>query len=784
MVAILTIALGIGATTAIFSFVNAWLVHPVTFPQQDRLTVLFGSDKKTGQQSSVAPADWIDWKKANVFADLAAATFANYNLTGVDEPLKLAGYQVSANFFHTLGVTPALGREFTEAETTPGNDRVVILSHELWRDRFSSDPAIVGRVIQLDGAASSVVGVMPEHFQYIPMGLAQMFTPLALTPEQRVSRDTRFLRPVARLKDGISVASAGAAITGIQASLAQAYPATNSNRGAIVKTLAEEIERQSGNSALSVCFVIVWFVLLMACANVANLVMSRATGRRKEIAVRMAMGAGRARLIRQLLMETVTLFLAGAAGGMLIAKWGVNYLLSAIPARSMPYLPNYGKVDIDWQTLAFAAGAALLTGLIFGLAPALEGSKVDLNTALKDSGGRGGASAGASHFRRLLVAGEMALAVIVVVCGALLVNSFARMERVDPGFDPRRVLVAEMELPPKYKTPESIEHFVDSVTERAKAIGGVERSAVAMFTPFSEGGNVTKLTIEGHPAFPVGQEPLPRRNFVTPGYLETMNIPVIAGRTISRSDSADALPVVVINETIAKRYFPKENPLSQKIRLGAKPAPFTIVGIVKDVHYYDLAGPPEDQVYVAFAQTPSHSVSLIARASGDTTAIAQSMRAVVHAVDPNQPVSRIVTIETHMDEVMAGQRILTQIIGFFGLLALFLAAIGIYGVMAYTVSQRVREIGIRMALGARGRDVLGLVVRQGMTIVLGGMIVGVGGAIAVARLLTRFMVGIEATDPATYGASFAILALAALLACWIPARRAASLNPVDALRGE
>jgi predicted permease len=366
----------------------------------------------------------------------------------------------------------------------------------------------------------------------------------------------------------------------------------------------------------------------------------------------------------------------------------------------------------------------------------------------------------------------------------LMVNSFTRMERVDPGFDPRQVLVAEMELPPKYKTPESITQFSDAIIEKTAAIGGVERSAVAMYTPFSEGGNVTKMMIEGHPAFPSGQEPLPRRNFVTPGYLETLNIRLLAGRTIARSDAADSLPVVVINDTIAKRYFANENPLGQKIRLGAKPAPFTIVGVVKEIKYYNLSDPPADQVYVAFAQGSSHSISLIARASGDTTAIAQSMRAVVHAVDPNQPVSRIVSIETHMNEVMAGSRILTQIVGFFGVLALFLAAIGIYGVMAYTVSQRGREIGIRMALGARGREVLMLIVRQGMTIVLGGMVVGVAGAFAMARLLTRWLTGIESTDPATYAASFAILAIAALLACWIPARRAARLNPVDALRSE
>ncbi len=789
LVAILTIALGIGATTGIFSYVNAWLIHPVTFPEQDRLVVLFESDKKTGNRSSVSPADWVDWQKSSVFEELAAATFADYNLTGPhdqsnDEPLKLSGYEVSANFFHTLGAQPALGRDFTESEMTPGQNHVVILSYQLWRDRFSSDRSILGRSMELDGVQSTVVGVMPATFQYIPMGLAQVFTPLSLTNEQRVARDNRFLRPVARLKTGADLRGATAAMTTLQSSLEAAYPATNTNRGVIVRTLQAEIDQQSGNGALNICFAIVWFVLLMACANVANLVMARATGRRKEIAIRLAIGASRAKLIRQLLAETVTLFLTGAVGGIFVARWMVSYLETLIPARSLPYLPHFGKVDVDWQTMLFAAGAALVTGIIFGLAPALEGSRVDLNTALKSSTGRDTSSAGGSRFRKILVAGEMALAVIVVVCGALLVNDFARMHKVDPGFDPRRALVAEMELPPKYSSTAMIAQFADAVAEKTAAIGGVERSAVAMYTPFSDNGNTTRLVVEGHSAPAAGQEPLARRNYVTPGFLESLNISLIAGRTIARNDTADSLPVAVINQTIANRYFAGENPLGQKIRLGAKPVSYTIVGIVKDIKYYNLTDPPENQVYLSYAQSPTRTLSLVARTAGDPTAIAQSMRAVVHSVDPNQPVSRIVTIETRMDETQAGTRILTQMIATFGLLALFLAAIGIYGVTAYSVSQRVREIGVRMALGASGSTVLALIVRQGMTIVIGGMIVGVAGAFAVSRMLSRFLGAIGSTDPATYAGSFAILMIAALLACWIPARRAARLNPVDALRSE
>jgi putative ABC transport system permease protein len=784
IIAVLTLALGIGANTAIFSFVNFWLIHPVSFPNQDRLVVLFETDKKTGSQSSVAPADWLDWRaKSQMFDELGAAAFNTYNLTGAEEPQQLAGYQVSANFFRTLGTKPALGRDFSESETQAGQDHVAILSHELWRDRFSSDPNVLGRTIMLDDTPTTIIGVTPERFQYIPMGLAQVFTPLTLTPAQRIARDSRFLRPVGRLKAGVSVASATSVMTGLQSSLEKEYPATNAGRGVIVKTLADEIERQSGNSALQICFAIVFFVLLMACSNVANLIMARATGRRKEMAVRMAMGAGRARLMRQLLSETLLLFVAGAAGGVAFAKWGVAFLLRAIPARSLPYLPNYGRAEVEWQVLLFTLGVALLTGLVFGLAPAMEGTRLDLNTALKDSG-RGTDGKGSSRFRKVLVAGEMTLAVIVVVCGALLVNSFARMKNIDPGFDGRHVIVAEMQLGTKYKTPASIAQFSDLLLEKTAALGGVERTAVAMYTPFSENGNQTTLTIEGKPEVPVAQRPLVRRNFVTAGYMETLGIGLIAGRTISRQDTADSTPSVVINETLAKRYFPGENPLEKQIRMGARAASYTIVGVVKEIKYYDPGAPPENQAYLAFAQSPTNIVSLIAKTPGDATAVAQSMRAIVRAVDPNQPVSRIVTIETKMDEAQAGTRILTQIVGFFGSLALLLAAVGIYGVMAYSVSQRSKEIGIRMALGARGGNVLGLVIRQGMGIVLSGMVVGVAGAYGVARMLSRFMFGIQASDPVTFAGSFAMLAAVALVACWIPAQRAAKVDPVVALRSE
>jgi putative ABC transport system permease protein len=781
VIAIFTLALGIGANTAIFSFVNAWVIRPLPFPDPGRLVVLFETDRKGGNPGPVAPADWKDWReRSGVFEDLATASGGSFNLTGNDEPQRVAGYEVSTNFFRALGSRPAVGREFREGERD-----VVILAHSLWRDRFASDPNILGRKITLDGAATTIIGVMPETFQYIPMGLADLFAPLPATPEWLAVRDTRSLHVVGRLKTGFDPGSAAAAMATFQSALAREYPSTNANRGVIVRPLRDEVDRQSGNSALKIVFAIVWFVLLMACANVANLIMARATSRRKEMGIRLALGAARGRLMRQLLSETLILFVAGAAGGVLFARLGVTYLLHAIPARSLPYIPNFGRVDVDWEVLLFALGVAFFTGLLFGLAPALEGTRLDLNTVLKDSATRGSGSLGGARFRRILVASEMAMAVVVVVCGALLANSFVRLMRTDVGFDGEHVLVAEMQLPPKYKTPASIQQFYEGVIERLAPIPGVERAAAAMYTPFSDGGNVGPLVVEGRPELPSGQNPVTRRNWITPGYLESMSIPILAGRSISLQDSADAPLAVVVNETIVKRYFQGENPLGKRLRMSARnPAWYVIAGVVKDVKYYEFSAPPENQTYLAFAQSPVSQMHVVVRTRSDASSLAQAIRATVRAVDPNQPVSRIITIAERMDEQLAGTRILTQVTGFFGLLALFLAAIGLYGVIAYSVSQRTQEIGVRMAIGAQRRDVLTLIVGQGMRLVLGGMLIGVAGAVAMAKLLASFLYGISAADPVTFVTTFVVLAAVGLVACGIPARRATRIDPLVALRYE
>jgi putative ABC transport system permease protein len=785
VIAILTLALGIGANTSMFSFVNAWILRPSPFPQDTQLVVLFETDSKSGNTRPVAPADWRDWReKSGVFQELAAMRFASYNLTGVDEPQKVEAIDVTANYFRTLGIKPALGRDFFDSEQTPGRDNVVILSHALWHDHFASDPNILNKQVMLDGAATTVVGVMPENFQYIPLGRAELWRPLALSPEAAASRDALFLQTVARLAPGADLAHARAAMAGLQSSLQHAYPATNANRGVLLISLREAINQQSGNDAVMLMFATVSFVLLMACANVANLIMARATGRRREMAVRLAIGAGRWQLVRDLLGETLLLFLSGAAIGVLFARGLTSFLLSVIPARSFPYLPNFGRVDMNWQVLLFTVAVALLTGLAFGLAPALEGTRFDVNSMLKDTSARAGSPSG-GRFRRILVAGEMALAVVVVVCGALLSNSFIRMLSIDPGFRADRVVVAEMQLPQKHDTAAAVSHFYDSVLERLSGMPGVERATAAMFTPFSNGGNRTYLFVEGRPEPPLAQAHWARANVVRPGYLEAMSIPLLSGRTISRVDGAEAMPAVVIGETVAKREFPGENPLGKRIRLSrTDPRWRTIVGVVKDIKYYQLAAPPENQVYLAAAQMSERNMSIVVRTGRDAAAAMQSIRSVVRSVDASQPVSNITTIARQIEDRNAPDKILAELAGWFGALALFLAAIGVYGVTAYSVSQRTREIGVRMALGARVGDILRLIVRQGMLMVFGGMLVGLAGALAMARLLARFLYGIQPSDPATFTGTFVLLAAVALLACAIPARRASRVDPLTALRYE
>jgi predicted permease len=434
-VAVITLALGIGANTAIFSFMSSWILKPLPFHDPDRITVVFETNKQTGVELMVTPGDFKDWREhADVFEDAGAIRNFSYNLTGSGEPEKLQGAEVSASFFRVLGTSPVLGRNFTDRDEIKGAEAVAIVSHEFWRDHLSSDRQVLGKAIQLDGSPFKVIGVLSEKFQFIPAGRVVVWTPLSLTPELQASRETRALNVIARLKPGISLNQARAAMTALQASLEKTYPLTNTNRGVSVRTQANEVNMQSGNGATGILYGIVCFILLIACANVANLLLSRATARRKEMAVRLAVGATRWRLIRLLLTETMIVFFTGAIGGILLSQWAVEWLMSIVPVRARGYIPNYGRVEIDAQVLLVTVAITLLTGLIFGLAPALQGTKLDLNTTLKDSGARGTSSLSGSLFRKFLVAGEMALAVVVVVFGALLTNSFIKMMKVDPGF--------------------------------------------------------------------------------------------------------------------------------------------------------------------------------------------------------------------------------------------------------------------------------------------------------------------------------------------------------------
>jgi putative ABC transport system permease protein len=789
IIAVLTLALGIGANTAIFSFVNAWVIRPLPYPNPDQLVALFDREIRSGRIRNIAPAtyrDWIDQGSA-VFDQAAGWSFSSYNLTGDGEPEKLRAIRATTNFFEILGAQPALGRVFTRAEETPGPDRVVVLSQPFWRDRFNSDRSVLGRSLMLDGNAYTVIGVMPADFHLPLTGRVHVWLPLALNREESAQRSFRWIHGLARLKAGVSVPQAASALEAVAARLETQYPESNKGTGVVVRSLHEEIGRHSGNEPVTICFAIVGLVLLIACANVANLLLTRATGRRKEVGVRLAIGASRWQIIRQFLTETLILFGTGGVAGVLFAVWGVDWMTSAIPFQNRGYLPNFGHIAVDLTVLGYSMLLALATGILFGLAPALQSTRVDLNETLKNVAGRAASGFRGGRMRRVLVAAEIALAVMVVVSAGLLVNSFVRMVRVDLGFDAQHAATAEIELAPAaYRDVATAGRFFEQVVEKLRESPGVDMAAASQFSPFSATGSATApLFIEGRPAAPPGQAPTTRYTSVTSGYLRTMDIRLTSGRGISDQDSADTQRVAVINETLARRYFAGEDPIGQNIRVGRGSANvLTVVGVVKDVKFVELIDPPENQVYLAMKQSPVRYGTVVARTTGEIAPVAAAIRSSIRSVDAGVPVSRILTIDRLISEEVAPWRILTQIMGFFAVLAMVLAALGIYGVMSYAVSTRTREIGVRMALGARSADVLKMVIGQGFTIVLVGLSLGLVGSIAMTRLMKNILFSVSPGDPATFVSVAALLTAVALAACWIPARKASRVDPMMALRYE
>jgi putative ABC transport system permease protein len=788
LVAVAALALGIGANTAIFSVVNAVLLRPLPFEEPGRIVYLTGRAGADGAPTRVfSYPNFLDVKsQARVFEHAAAYGRAQQFLTEGDEPERVQGAYVSAEMFPLLGVGPALGRAFTADEDQPGAPRVVVLGHGLWERRFGSDPSVVGREVQFASGPATVVGVMPRGFKF-PVEERQTEFWMAFARNvpagQLSNRGAVFLEVVARLAPGVTHEQARAEADVLARRLAEQHPADNTGLGIVVTPLHESLVGET-RTALLILLGAVGLVLLIACANVANLLLARAASRQKEIAVRTALGASRLRIVRQLLTESLLLALAGGALGLLLALWGVDLLAAASPAD----IPRVGEIGLDPWVLLFTLGTSLVTGVVFGLVPAWQASKAEVHDALKE-GGRGSTEGGRGRVRAVLVVSEVALSLVLLVGAGLLLRSFAQLLDVSPGFESRNLLAADVAFGTTYKEDAQRVAFVREALARASAAPGVR--AVGAVDPLPLGGNFTAYSfeVEGRTPARPGEEPDAQHRVVTPDYFRAMAIPVRRGRVFAERDDARAPFVVVVNETFVRRYFGGEEPLGRRLRFdtggGATDNPLVeIVGVVGDVRHAGLEAPPDPEMYVPFAQSPRARMSFVARTEADPLAAAPALRAALRQLDARQPVYNVRPMEQLLSQSVARRRFNLALLALFASVALALAAVGIYGVMAYTVEQRRHEIGIRLALGAQARDVFRLVVGQGMGLALAGIGLGLVAALAATRLMSSLLYGVSAADPLTYAGIALLLAGVAFAACYLPARRASRVDPMDALRQE
>jgi putative ABC transport system permease protein len=734
-------------------------------------------------RNEVAMANYLDWKAQNQsFEQLALYSWWSTNLTGLDAPERIHGMTVTANFFDALGVKPIMGRNFTAEENEPGKDKVIVVTHNLWQRRFGGDPNIIGKTITLDSVASTIVGVLPEKFAY-PAN-AELYGPIEISAKLAANRQFNSYYVVGRLKPGVSIQSAQADIDNITARLEQQYPQTNTGSRATVFAIVADTVRKY-EIGLWIGMAAVGFVLLIACANVANLMLARASGRQKEIALRAALGATRWRIVRQLLIESSVVALFGGALGVLVAVWGIDALRAANPGDAAKFAPGWHELGINLTVLMFTIALSLFSGLLFGLAPALQVSKPNLNDALKEGIRQ---SSGRSHrLRSSLVVAEVALSLVLLVGAGLFFRSFVTVFKTDPGFNPENVLTMGLILPSsKYTDEPQRAAFYNDLVRRVKTTAGVQSAAAVNFLPLGGSNASDAYLVEGEPEPAPGSENMGRYRVCTPDYFTTMQIPILKGRAFTEQDKPSALPVVIVNETLARKHWPGQDAIGKRIRFNVPidRAPWMeVVGVIKDVkHELTLEVTPE--YYLPYEQDIWRSMVIVARTSVDPASLAGSIRENVWAIDKDQPVFDVRTMREVRSLSVGLQQFNSMMIGIFAAVALLLASIGIYGVMSFAVTQRTREIGIRMALGARKTDVLRLVVANGMRLALLGLAIGLAASWALTRFISSLLFGVEPTDPLTFGAVSVCLLLAAFLACYLPARRATKVDPLEALRYE
>jgi len=770
----------VGANTAIFSVVNGVLFKPLPLKEPERLVLVYETTP-TIPRSYISVPNLEDYRTGTrSFESFATYVPQSVNLTGGGgEPERVVGAFTPSSFFKTVGVEPALGRAFLPEDDAEGAGRVAVLGHEMWLRRFGADPSAVGKTLVLNGEPYEVVGVMPEGFGY-PISAPDVLLPAQKWPNYEVARSAHNCWVVGRLRPGVTREVAEEELRAVGRRLEEAYPEDNRGRGVVVIGLHEYVVEDI-RPALLLLLGAVGFILLIACANIANLLLARGAARQKEMALRSALGASRARLLRQLLTETLLLALAGGAAGLLLAQWGVDALLALNPAE----LPAPEGVRLDASVLAFSLGLSAVAGFIFGVVPALQLSKTDVSRALKEGGRGAGEGSQRARLRGTFVVSQVALSLVLLVGAGLLLNSFYRLLNVSPGFDPRNLLTMEYRLP-RNRYPEGAQQwrFHREVAERVARVPGVESAAIVRGLPFSGNGGTVTYVLPDRPAPARGQEPRAYENAIDPNYLRTVGLPLLRGRNFDERDTAQTAPVVLVNRLMAEQLWPGEDPLGKQIQFLEAKVTASVVGVVGDAKQYDIGEPQRPQVYTSYAQNPHIFGTLVVRSRVEPLSLVQTVKGAVWSIDPEQPVWKVRTLEHLLSVNVADRRFVLWLMTCFAGLAVLLTALGIYGVVSYTVAQRTHEIGIRMALGAEGRDVLRMVLGRGMRLALLGVGAGLVAAFGVTRLMAGLLYGVSATDPLTYAAVALLLAFVALVACYIPARRATKVDPLVALRYE